>query len=216
MNKSLTISLILIFLFTLPGCAIKQAENNQQAGTTVGAGLGAGLGAALGQAIGRDTEATLLGAGIGALLGGVAGNQIGKYMDKQERDLQNAMAYSRVASLRREQDVLTATFHGSTYFDYNSAKIKPAGLTELQRVAQVINNYPQTHVEIAGHSDTRGPEVYNVQLSNQRAIAVRNVLEHYGVAPQRISTVAFGESQPISSNDDINRRVEIKLRPVQA
>jgi|GEM_PF-3001905 len=64
----------------------------QEQGTAAGAGGGAAVGAALGQVIGGDTESTLLGAGIGAAVGGLAGNQIGKYMDRQEQDLRNAVA----------------------------------------------------------------------------------------------------------------------------
>lgn len=216
MKRSLPhIVMIVMTLFTmqLTGCTV---QNHQQQGTAVGAGVGAGVGAILGQAIGGDTEATMIGAGIGAALGGVAGNQIGRYMDLQEQDLRNAVAASDAASVRRSQDVLTATFKGEAFFDFNSAAIKPGGYTEISRVATVLNKYPQTRIRVAGHTDSRGSEAYNMKLSQQRADAVKNALTQRGVDPRRIETIGYGESMPISSSDAVNRRVEIIIVPIQA
>lgn len=209
------IIMIVLALFTiqLSGCTV---QNRQQQGTAVGAGVGAGVGAILGQAIGGDTEATLIGAGIGAALGGIAGNQVGRYMDMQERDLRNAIAASEAASVRRDQDVLTATFKGEAFFDFNSASIKPGGYTEISRVASVLNKYPHTRIRVAGHTDSRGSEAYNLRLSQRRAESVKNALTQRGVDPRRIETVGYGESMPISSSDAVNRRVEIVIIPIQA
>lgn len=199
--------------FAMAGCAM---QNSQQQGTAVGAGIGAGLGAALGQVIGGDTESTLIGAGIGAALGGVAGNQIGRYMDMQEQALRNAIASSEAASIRREQNVLTATFKSEAFFDFNSFALKPGAYVEIDRVARVLNDYPQTRIQVAGHTDSRGSESYNMQLSQKRADAVKNALVQRGVNPQRIQTIGYGESMPISSSDAANRRVEIIIIPIQA
>lgn len=205
--------LAIALTISLAGCA---GQTNQQQGTGIGAGVGAGVGAVLGQIIGGDTEATVLGAGIGAALGGIAGNQIGRYMDLQEQDLRNAIAASESASLRREQDILTATFKGEAFFDFNSFSLKPGAYAEISRVSQVLNKYPQTRIRIAGHTDSRGSESYNLKLSQQRADAVKNALTQRGVDPRRIETVGYGESMPISSNDAMNRRVEIIIIPIQA
>ena len=200
-------------VFAMAGCAM---QNSQQQGTAVGAGIGAGLGAALGQVIGGDTESTMIGAGIGAALGGVAGNQIGRYMDMQEQALRSAIANSEAASIRREQDVLTATFKSEAFFDFNSFALKPGAYVEIDRVAKVLNDYPQTRIQVAGHTDSRGSESYNMQLSQKRADAVKNALVQRGVNPQRIQTIGYGESMPISSSDAANRRVEIVIIPIQA
>jgi outer membrane protein OmpA-like peptidoglycan-associated protein len=205
--------LIIALTLSLASCA---GQNNQQQGTAVGAGVGAGLGALLGQAIGGNTEATILGAGIGAALGGVTGNQIGRYMDMQEQELRNAIATSEAASIRRDEDVLTATFKAETFFDYNSSTLKPGAYTEIARVANVLNKYPQTRIQVAGHTDSKGSEEYNLRLSQSRADAVKNALAQRGVDPMRIETIGFGESSPISSSDAMNRRVEIIIVPVQA
>ena len=202
--------LVVVLALTLAGCA---GQNKQTQGTADGAGVGAGLGAIVGQAIGGSTEATLLGAGIGAALGGVTGNQVGRYMDRQEQDLRQAIAASDAASIRREQDILRATFKSEAFFDYDSATVKSGGISELARVATVLNNYPQTHIQVAGHTDSRGAEEYNKRLSERRATAVKNVLVQQGVDGRRIATIGYGESQPISSDHAMNRRVEVIIIP---
>lgn len=199
---------------SLSSCA--SLDTNQKQGTAIGAGAGAGIGAVLGQAIGRNTEATLLGAGIGAAIGGIAGNQVGKYMDNQERDLRNAMAASDAASIRRSEDVLVATFKGETFFNHDSAVLLPGGYAEISRIARVLNRYPQTQIEVGGHTDTTGSEQYNQQLSWRRAESVKDTLMQQGINPARIRTVGYGESRPISSNNALNRRVEIVIIPITA
>ncbi len=197
---------------SLTSCAA--LDTNQKQGTAVGAGVGAGVGAVLGQVIGRDTKGTLIGAGIGAALGGLAGNQIGRYMDNQEQALRNAMASSEAASIQRNEDVLTATFKGETFFAHDSATLLPGGYTEIARLSRVLNQYNQTQIEVGGHTDSTGSEQYNQQLSMRRAEAVKNALAQQGVNPARIRAVGYGESRPISSNPAMNRRVEITIIPL--
>ncbi len=213
MKKNIIAVLGILITVSFISCA--SLQTNQEQGTAVGVGVGAGVGAILGQAIGGDTQGTLVGAGIGAALGGLAGNQIGRYMDLQEQDLKNAIAASDAASVRREQDILRATFKGEAFFDYDSTQLKPGGYAELQRVAEVLNRYPQTTIEIGGHTDTRGSEEYNQTLSLKRADAVRQALMQNGVRPERMQTIGYGESRPISSDHATNRRVEIIIVPVR-
>jgi outer membrane protein OmpA-like peptidoglycan-associated protein len=213
MNKIFAIGVVTILSVTLFSCATMQT--NQEKGTAVGAGSGAAVGAVLGQAIGGDTEATLMGAGIGAIVGGLAGNQIGRYMDQQEAELRNALAASESASLRREEDILRATFKGEAYFDTDSAQLKPGAYAELERISQILNKYPQTTIEVGGHTDVRGPEAYNRKLSEQRAETVKKELVYNGVSAQRIRAVGYGESRPISSDHAMNRRVEVIIAPIR-
>lgn len=212
MKNTIKILLALILVVALIGCA---GQTRQQKGTGTGAAVGAGVGAILGQVIGGDTEGTLAGAGIGAVLGGIAGNRIGAYMDRQEQALQNAVASSEAASVRRQQDVLVTTFKSELMFDFDSATIKPGGMNEIARVAKVLNQYPQTLLRVEGHTDKVGPEDYNQRLSERRAEAVKNALIQQNVDPRRISAIGYGESQPISSSDAVNRRVEIRITPIR-
>lgn len=214
MKKIIYSALSLVLVLGLFSCATNM-QTRQGQGTAVGAGVGAGVGAILGQAIGKDTESTLIGAGIGAALGGIAGNQIGRYMDQQQQDLQNAIAASESASIRREEDILRATFKGEAYFEYNQSTLKPGAYPELKRISDILVKYGQTMLEVSGHTDTRGSEEYNQKLSEQRAQAVTNELINNGISPQRIRTVGYGESRPISSDHALNRRVEIIIVPVR-
>jgi outer membrane protein OmpA-like peptidoglycan-associated protein len=213
MKKIITSIFLLALISALSGCAM---NTRQQKGTGTGAAVGAGVGALLGQVIGGDTESTLVGAGIGAVLGGIAGNQIGAYMDRQERDLRQAMANSEAASIRREQDVLTATFKSNVMFDYNSSTLKPGGQAEIARVATILNKYSQTMIRVEGHTDSTGSDDYNQKLSEKRADSVKTALILQGVNSQRITTIGYGESQPISSDDAANRRVNIVITPIEA
>lgn len=213
------------------GCA---GTSRQQAGTGAGAAIGAGLGALAGQAIGGDQQAAWWGAAIGAAVGGLAGNQIGAYMDRQERELEDALAATNAAiqqqradtnaalqqqeaaSLQRDQDVLTATFRSEVLFDYDSATLKPGAYTEIARVADVLNRFPQTAIQVEGHTDAAGSEQYNLELSQRRAQSVVNALAQRGVDPRRMRAVGYGETQPVSSLDALNRRVNIVITPIVA
>jgi outer membrane protein OmpA-like peptidoglycan-associated protein len=208
--KILVSLLLVTFMFSCAG------PTQQERGTKTGALLGAAAGALLGQAIGRNTTATILGAGIGAAVGGISGNQIGAYMDRQEQELRAAMAQSEAASIQRTQNVLTATFKSEVMFDFDSSTLKPGAYQEMDRVARILNKYSQTTIRVEGHTDSKGSEAYNQTLSEKRAMAVKNALVQRGVDPLRIQTVGYGESQPISSNDAVNRRVSIVIIPIEA
>ncbi|MGM0759402.1 MAG: OmpA family protein [Thermodesulfobacteriota bacterium] len=214
MRRQLTVVCLCVCLAAagITGCA---TQNKQQQGTAVGAASGAGLGAILGQVIGGDTEGTLIGAGIGAAVGGLAGNQIGRYMDQQEKALRQAVAQSESTSVQRDRNVLRATFDSEVLFDFDSATIKPGGQTEISRVADVLNQYPQTNIRVEGHTDASGPEEYNQRLSERRAQAVKNALMQQGVEDWRITTAGYGESQPVSSNAAANRRVTVVIEPIR-
>ena len=208
MNRLIRISAILTLAAMVAACA---GASNQQAGTGYGAAAGAGIGAIVGQAIGRNTQGTLIGAGIGAVAGGIAGNLIGAYMDKQEQQLRQLES----ANVQRNQDVLTATFKSDFLFALNSADLKPETYSDLNRVANVLNEYPQTTIRVEGHTDASGTVEYNQKLSERRALTVKNALAQRGVEASRLEAVGYGKSRLISSDDAVNRRVVIVINPVR-
>jgi len=212
------VSFLFLVAVTLWGCAAP--ANNTQKGALYGTGIGAAVGAGLGQVIGGDTKSTLVGAGIGAALGGVAGGSIGRYMDNQEAALQQQFAASDAANIQRNADVLAVTFKSDMLFDVNSATLKAGASTEINRVSQVLVQYPQTNVQIAGHTDSSGSETYNQALSERRATSVQNALMQQGVDSMRLQTIGFGEGQPIADNSteagrQLNRRVIVTIAPQQ-
>ena len=213
MKRLLFVALIAVLAM---GCAQPTTKTRQ--GAMVGTGVGAAIGAGLGQVIGGDTEATLLGAGIGAVLGGAAGGSIGRYMDNQEAALRQQFANSEAASIQRNVDLLAVTFKSDFLYDIGSAALKPGAYTEIQRVSQVLNQYPQTRILVAGHTDSTGTTELNQELSERRALGVRDALIAQGVAADRISTLGYGENQPVASNytpegRQLNRRVVITIAP---
>jgi outer membrane protein OmpA-like peptidoglycan-associated protein len=211
MKKTIATIVSLNLAFSLFSCVgPTQGEKGAKIGALIGT---AGGGAVLGQAVGGDTESTLLGAAIGSAVGGVSGYQIGAYMDRQEQELRTGMAASEAASIQRIQNVLTATFLSEFLFDSDSSTLKPGAYAEIARVANVLNRYPQTTIRVEGHTDSAGSEAYNQALSEKRSLAVKRALTQKGVDPTRIQTVGFGESQPISSNHAMNRRVVIVIIP---
>jgi outer membrane protein OmpA-like peptidoglycan-associated protein len=213
-----TLVICIAVALTVAGCA--QPMTKTQKGAAIGTGVGAAAGAGLGQAIGGDTKATLLGAGIGAVVGGLAGGGIGRYMDNQEAAMRQQLASVEGASIQRNADLLAVTFKSDVLFDTNSSALKAGSYDEISRVAQVLVQYPETTIQIAGHTDSTGSDTYNQQLSEQRAMAVKNALAGQGVNPARMTAVGYGESRPIADNNtesgrQTNRRVAITITPRQ-
>jgi len=189
-----------------------------QKGGLYGAAGGAAAGAVLGQVIGRDTKGTLIGAAIGAAVGGLGGAGVGKMMDNQEKDMRDVLATSEAASVSRDGNLLAVTFKGDVTFDTNSAEVRPGLYAEIDRVAGVLTQYPDTFIRVDGHTDSVGSDAYNMDLSVRRANSVKDLLVQRGIAPGRIEVMGFGETMPVATNDteagrQLNRRVEIKIAP---
>ncbi len=215
MVRIMKLIIALLCMTALAACA---PQTNTQKGATYGAAGGAVAGAVIGQIIGGDTEATLIGTAIGAAVGGAGGAAVGHMMDKQEEEMRRALADSEAAAIRREGNLLAISLKGDVTFDTDSAIVNPGLYSEIDRIANILVKYPQTVIQVEGHTDSTGTESYNMELSARRAEAVKNLLVQRGVDPARILTLAFGESTPIASNDTDygraqNRRVEIKVAP---
>ncbi len=220
-------------IFLMASCAGMQQSKTTK-GAVGGAAAGAAVGAVLGQVFGKDTESTLKGAGVGAAIGGGLGAVIGRMMDQQEQALRDAVAVStaQAASTRDEElkeelktevvrereDLVSIVLNGDVTFDTGSARVKPEMRPEINRIAQVMVQYPDTMVTVEGHTDSVGSESTNMALSKRRADAVRAMIVQGGVSHSRVRVMAFGESDPIADNrtkegQQKNRRVEIKIQP---
>jgi outer membrane protein OmpA-like peptidoglycan-associated protein len=193
----------------LAACQTQPGQN-----TAVGAGLGALGGAAVGAAIDDGgLGGALLGAGIGALAGGAVGN----YMDRQEQALRQDLAGTGV-DVKRQGDVIVLNMPGNITFATDSAQISSQFYPTLNEIGQTLRNYPQTTVQVVGHTDNTGSSDYNVDLSLRRANSVVQYLQSQGVTPQRVAAYGAGEAQPIATNAtpqgrQANRRVEITIQP---
>ncbi|WLH78008.1 MULTISPECIES: OmpA family protein [unclassified Pseudomonas] len=101
-------------------------------------------------------------------------------------------------------------------FDFDKAVVKPNSYGDVKNLADFMKQYPATHVEVAGHTDSVGPDAYNQKLSQRRADAVKQVLVKDGVAANRVTSVGYGESRPVADNATeagraVNRRVEASV-----
>lgn len=195
-----------LLVATATGCA---SLNNTERGAVIGAGTGA----AVGGVIGKQTGSTARGAIIGAVLGGAAGAVIGRQMDRQAEELDEEL---EGADVQRIGEGIAVTFESGILFPYNSTDILPAGRQNLREFAASLQRYPNTEVLIVGHTDSRGSDSYNMDLSQRRAQAAKSLLVQQGVASSRISTAGRGETEPIAPNDteynmQQNRRVEIVI-----
>ncbi|MEZ4448794.1 MAG: OmpA family protein [Nannocystaceae bacterium] len=112
-----------------------------------------------------------------------------------------------------------ATFQGvlrGIYFDNDKDTIKPISRKVLDKAAAVLKEFPETNWEVSGHTDSNGAREHNMDLSERRAISVKNYLVEHGVDAKRITTVGYGPDQPIADNKTprgraMNRRIEFKL-----
>lgn len=198
------------------GCAAPQTKTGK--GAMYGTAGGAAAGALAGQLIGKDTKGTLIGAALGAAIGGLAGAGVGNYMDKQEADFRQALGGSEAAQVTREGDLLAITLKGDVTFDTNSTVVRPGLYNEIDRIAQVMVQYPETQIVVQGHTDSSGSDEYNQRLSERRAETVKNLILQRGVDSSRITSMGYGESMPVASNNtpegrQMNRRVEIRIKP---
>ncbi len=214
MNLSIKFAAITIAFGLLVACATD--DPNRRAKT--GAAIGAVTGAIVGHQIDHDT-----GRFIGAAVGAIAGGAAGHYMDEQEKDFNRELEEERkrneIEIERLKDDTLKLNLDSEVSFDYDSAKIKPAFKTTLNKLAEIMIKYDRTIVFVVGHTDNTGSEAYNQMLSERRASSVVNYLIAQGVNADRLYAEGRGETAPRATNEtasgrQLNRRVEIFIKPV--
>ncbi len=201
---------------TLTACVDSTAyQNDPNARTKNGAILGGLLGAAAGVAVSGDGD-ELKGALIGGALGAGTGALIGQDLDRQAAELRGSLNSN--IGVTNYGDYLVVNMPQDLLFATDSASLSGSLTSDLRAVAASLQKYPNSTIQVIGHTDNVGEAAYNQDLSQRRAVAVAEVLRNSGVPSGRISTIGRGEDAPIASNQTDsgraqNRRVEIIIRP---
>lgn len=198
------LSLAVIFSLNLSCTAIQNSNKTQR-----GAGLGVAAGALVGGLIGGNIGGAL----IGAAIGGAAGGIIGKQMDKQADKIEQAVPGAEVKRIGEGIQIIFDDKSGVN-FGFDSADLTADAKKNLDAVAEIFLEFPDTELMIEGHTDNVGDDNYNMKLSKRRADSVANYLKAKGVSSNRFKVEAFGETRPRFKNDTKedqakNRRVEI-------
>lgn len=207
--KSNSFKIAVTFIILLLPFTACQNWSKTAKGTTIGAGAGALAGAIIGKAAGNTTT----GAIVGAAVGGATGAAIGNYMDRQARELEEDLEN---ATVERVGEGIKITFDSGILFDTESYALKDASKEDIANLAEVLNKYEDTNIMFGGHTDSRGTDEYNQELSENRAKSVAEYAAFTGVDAKRMTIVGYGEDDPIATNDteagrQKNRRVEIAI-----
>lgn len=201
------LALPLAAVLVVAGCT--ETGPRQNTGTAAGAVAGGLLG---GLITGKPA-----GAAVGAVGGALVGGAIGQQLDVQAGELRSGFGDSRI-NVVNTGDRLVVTMPEAILFATDSAKLTPSIRADLRVLAANLKKYPNSSVQVVGHTDNVGAASYNLDLSRKRAASVTKVLVNQGVASYRITAIGRGEDQPIASNLTSegraqNRRVEIVIIP---
>ncbi len=198
------LSLAVILSLNLSCTALQNSNKTQR-----GAGIGVAAGALVGGLIGGNIGGALIGAAIGGAAGGLIGNQ----MDKQANKIEEAVPGAEVKRVGEGIQIIFDDKSGVN-FGFDSADLTAEATKNLDAVAEIFIEFPDTELMIEGHTDSVGDENYNLKLSKRRADSVVAYLKSKGVAGNRFKVEAFGETRPRFDNANKdgqakNRRVEI-------
>ena len=196
------------------GEPVSDPNANTKQGALIGGLVGAGVGALSNSS--NKPLAVLGGAAAGAFAGGAIGNQL----DKQAAELRQQLGNDEIGIVNTG-DRLIVSLPNDITFDTDSYAVRPSLQSDLGKVADSLLQYPDTRVQVVGHTDSDGEAGYNQTLSERRANAVADRIQAGGVRYDRIETLGQGEDQPLASNltEDgkaQNRRVEIVVIPTSA
>lgn len=207
MNKIKFILVILMSsLLVISGC-------KSMSKTTKGAAIGTAAGGAMGAVIGKAAGNPALGAIIGATVGGATGAIIGHEMDKQAKEIEETVPDAKV---ERVGEGIVVEFSSAVLFGFDKTDLSAEAMANLDKLVKVLNAYPDTNIEVQGHTDSKGTESYNQTLSEKRARTVTDYLASKAIAASRMTIKGFGETAPKYDNETEegraqNRRVEFLI-----
>ena len=181
----------------------------------IGIGVGVASGILLGGVIG-GAGGRIIGAGIGGIVGG----SIGYTMDKQFTQLKEKTEGSGVSITKVDDNkAILVSLPAGVTFDSDSYMLRPEFRPTLDQIAQSLRDYPNSLVDVYGHTDSSGTPAHNQVLSENRARTVSDYLTTLGVSPMRLRAQGFAATLPVADNATMegrarNRRVEIKIVPI--
>jgi outer membrane protein OmpA-like peptidoglycan-associated protein len=193
----------------LASSACQTLNSNKEKGAIIGAAGGA----VVGGVVGKATGSTARGAIVGAAVGGAAGAIIGHQMDQKAKEIQGSVAG---ADVTRVGEGLVVTFDSGLMFDFDSDVLRAESKNNLNNLASNLSSFGDSKLLLVGHTDDKGADTYNADLSRRRSAAVANYLVSRGVSRSRVEATGKGEGEPIASNEteagrQQNRRVEIAV-----
>lgn len=194
-------------------------------------GVGMGSGAAVGAIVGGP-----IGAAVGAMFGGILGDSIGttnraqkqaKQMEEQSKQLEQELIDTRIALAKASErtggdemlDALAQRLHADVLFRTNDANMDTEVAGKLEDLGKLLALHGQLEVQLHGFADPRGTSEKNLELSLERANAVREALIRGGAAPEQIQISAHGSDLTTAPKGDLEayaweRRVSLSIRPV--
>jgi outer membrane protein OmpA-like peptidoglycan-associated protein len=178
-----------------------------------GAAIGTAAGGTIGAVIGKVSGNTALGAVVGAAVGGTTGAIIGNKMDKQAEEIRNQVPDAKV---ERVGEGIVVEFSSNILFAFDRSELSSEARDNLDKLVTVLEAYPDTDIELQGHTDNTGSKAYNQTLSENRASAVSGYLAQKGITNERMTIKGFGLTMPKYDNDTEegraqNRRVEFLI-----
>lgn len=142
--------------------------------------------------------------------------------DQARRD-SLAREQSRADSIARErqrqEQAITDARNAITapvYFEFDKSELTPDDISKLDAKIPLLNANPDLRIRVAGHTDSKGSDEYNMALGQRRAASAKRYLTQHGIAATRIETVSFGEERPAATGTDDasmaqNRRSEFEI-----
>ncbi len=226
MKTKIAISLLAATIL-ISGCSQMPQNVNVGKNTKYGAAIGSAAGAVLGNIIGKDTKGTVTGAGVGAVIGSVIGYNMDKQAEEIAKEMQTVVSTTPNAEATSDEDIIITkndrfvkiTFRDKMMFPTDSSALTSTARYKVNKLTSVLQNYPQTVIQVVGHTDNRGSHSHNQTLSQNRASSVVNMIRNSGVRNQVIQA-GCSFDKPIvpntsTQNMSLNRRVEVFLYPKQ-